>query len=52
MTRLLKNAHLPRFPAPAPFNVRKSTPRGSGDREHASGHFEQLENKSNCLPVA
>jgi hypothetical protein len=26
--RLLKNAHLPRFPYPSPFNVPKSTPHG------------------------
>jgi hypothetical protein len=26
----LKNAHLFRFPHPSPFNVRKSTPHGSG----------------------
>jgi len=32
MSRLLKNAHLRRFPHPSPFNVPQSTPYGSGYR--------------------
>jgi hypothetical protein len=32
LNRLLKNARLLRFPHPAPFNVPKSTPHGSGFR--------------------
>jgi hypothetical protein len=31
--RLLKNAHLRRFPYPSPLDVHQSTPRGSGFRE-------------------
>jgi len=30
VNRLLKNAHLLRFPHPSPFNVARSTPHGSG----------------------
>jgi hypothetical protein len=30
INRLLKNAHLLRFPHPSPFNVPQSTPHGSG----------------------